>query len=200
MSAIKVVPSFLAAGLVGTAVIGTKVLDMPAVLSQVRGLIADGFFVEGKIPGQGSIDPESAGEATARHALTLVSCGEARRTGDPRAYVVRAYRGRVSAFLKREVAGPVAKVLYIVYTAKAYRADPDVQSAPGEVERIKDATHVLIAVLASPVGAVSTVSQSRFLRNLAGGNRAYAVMTADEIRRLAAEVVKKDDDWVTVAD
>lgn len=143
--------------------------------------------------------------------IPFVESGDAPKSADPADYVLRSYRGEVQKFLRREYAKDV-KVNFcalVVYTKEAYLVDPDVSGdeAAGiprdeaEIERIKsvDATHVIVAVLASG-GPKPTVSPHRFVMNLAGGNHDYVNMTGDELRSLAVEIKSNvGAGWCTVA-
>lgn len=174
-----------------TVSIGTKVLDHKNFLMAAKAAIADHDFTADPVPGQGFIQCPAA--------IPCVSAGVGKRTNDPEDYVLRFYRGQVEMFLWRENAAPVEGCALVVYTKEAYLADPDVAGDQAEVERVKDATHVLVAVLAF-AGPKAPLSPHRLVHNLAGGNKEAAAWTADEIRVKALETKTYHDDWCTVAD
>lgn len=174
--------------------IGAKVLDAARFHEALSQAILAHDFSKDRTPGQAILD--IAGDS-------LVSGGIGRRTQNPDDYICRRYREQVHMFLKREHAAPVKSLRAVVYTVEAYLLDPDVVNDPPEAERfIKShhTTHVLVAVLASPVE--SFVSPYRFVANLAGGNRDYAEgrKTYSELVALAAKVKAFDDTWAVVAD
>lgn len=123
-----------------------------------------------------------------------VACKKSMKLDD---YIHREHRGEVLSFAKRSCAAPCESLVAFVYTVEAYIDDPRVSDE--EAKRVADSDYVLVCVLAS-AGAGCTPSIHRFVRNLAGGNSAYANLTADEIREAAVEVVEYDNYWITVAD
>lgn len=177
----------------GRETIGTKVLRFEPFFTLLGAALEQHDPSRDRVPGQHYIVLSS--EAT-KH----VSAGVGRRSNNMNAYVLRAHRGRVSAYLKRFLAEPVESVAVIVYTREAYLADPDVVANPTEAARIvSDVTHVIVAVLAS-AGPPSPLTPFRFVANLAGGNNEALAWTADQIRAKAVEVVAYADDWDVVAD
>ena len=100
-------------------------------------------------------------------------------------YVLRSYRGKVGAYLKRSytVLCKVINVRCVVYTKAAYLADPDINETPGEAERIikENPSHVLVAILSDLEGKKNVLSPHRFVLNLAGGNNLHMQMSADQI-------------------
>lgn len=133
------------------------------------------------------------------HACKYVSAGVGKRTHNPDDYVIRLRRNKVSLFLKRDFAAKADNVAAVVYTADAYINDPDVTDR--EIRRIKKVgyTHMIVAVLAS-AGPPSPLTPSRFIHNLAGGNREALLWSADEIREKAKEIKNYSIDWCVVAD
>jgi hypothetical protein len=131
-------------------------------------------------------------------ALSHVSAGVGRRTENPCDYVVRVWRGRCEAFLRREKAEKATGVACVVYTREAYGADPDVTAE--EQAQLGDATHVLVAVLAFAGPGGSPPAPWTFVRNLAGANREEMLMTDDEIRSKAKAVAEYHAEWCVVAD
>jgi hypothetical protein len=128
-----------------------------------------------------------------------VSAGVGKRSMCADDFVKRSHRGVVGLFLKREFAAPCESCAVIVYTVDALKADP--QSSPEEIEHAvrSEATHIIVAVLAS-AGPPSPYSPERFVANLAGGNNEAALWGADEIRQKAKEVHVYHEEWAVVAD
>jgi len=174
--------------------IGTKVLDVDTFIAAVDQAIGKYDTSKDRVVGQHFIvlGPETFGQ---------VSAGVGQRTVNPDDYVIRANRGQVNLYLKREKAAAVESLAVIVYTTEAYLTDPDVQGDSQEISRISNsgASHVLVAVLAS-AGPKAPLTPTRFLKNLAGGNREALVWSADEIRAKAKEVGDYDSQWCVVAD
>jgi hypothetical protein len=133
--------------------------------------------------------------------LDAVSCGIGFREGrTAEDYVIREWRGEVSCFLKRQFAAKAESLAAIVYTAKAYKADPQVTQE--EASLISDDHFVLVAVLAS-VGPKLPLSSHRFTRNLAGGNLRYTPeqgYTLEQAKKEAAEIVAYEKTWSVVSD
>lgn len=173
--------------------VGTKVTNPTGFWEVVRAAVAAHDFALDKIPGQGFILVPEASQ--------FVSGGVGRNVDDPTAYVLRSYRGKVHAYLKRDFAAPVEGCAVVVYSTAAYLADPDIEETPGEADRIKaeDPTHILVAVLAFS-GPKTVLSPYRFVKNLAGGNNEALAWNADEIRAKAREIASQTDEWSTVAD
>lgn len=130
-------------------------------------------------------------------ALAHIVAGVGRRTENPDDYVVRVWRGRCDAYLKRHKAEQATGVACVVYTREAYGTDPDV--TPEEMAALGDATHVLVAVLAF-AGPSSPPPAWTYLRNLAGANNEEMALSADEIRAKAKTVVDYHSEWCVVAD
>jgi hypothetical protein len=170
--------------------IGSKITNLDAFIEVLAQAAEAHDFTKDRVPGQGFIQlPESV--------LPHVSAGVGKQVADPTAYCLREHRGRVGAYLKREFAAPTESCAVVVYTRDAYVADPDVTE--DEVQRLGDATHVIVAVLAT-AGPQSQLSPYRFTHNLAGGNKEAQVWTADEIREKAKAILDYDNTWSTVAD
>lgn len=174
--------------------IGTKVTDPQAFLDLVMRKIESHDVSKDREPGQHFIiAPELR--------PTLVG-GVGKRTLDPSDYVLRPYRGKVRAFLKRERAEELTNqsfIAVIVYTREAYLNDPDVQKDEVECNRIKSVeewTHVLIAIIAGS----NYMSPDTAIHNIAGGNNEWNKMTLDEIRTKAKWVEEIDNELCVVAD
>lgn len=168
-------------------VIGSKVTPdnrLRFIRAAVKAIEAHDFSQD-RIPGQGFI--------VCPDAIPFVSAGDGRRTNDPTDYIPASHRDRVGLYLKRELAGETKFCALVVYTLEAYRSDPEVD--PKEVSRFEEAeaTHVLVAVIASS-GPESPLSPWRFTSNLAGGNREAMAWTADEIREKARDI---HDYWLS---
>lgn len=191
-----IVPSNICSAFQLFNVIGTKVMSTGPFWYALDKAVSAHDFTADRIPGQAFIQIPDA--------IPFVSGGVGVPRLSPEDYVLREYRGKVSAFLKREFAAPVEGCAAVVYTRAAYEADPDI--TPEEVRRLQDAdridspvTHVLVTVLAF-AGPSSQLSPHRFTANLAGGNKEAQVWTADEIRAKAREIMAFDNQWATVAD
>jgi hypothetical protein len=116
-----------------------------------------------------------------------------RNSKNPNDYVFREYRGEVGMYLKRTPEMRTDHVSCVVYSKGAYEKDPDFDEH--EAMRVgdffgHDEGFVLVAVLGDCDSNRSTVSYSRFVKNLAGANNEYKVMTKDEIVAKAQEVVE----------
>lgn len=174
--------------------IGTKVTNPRRFWEIADAAVASFDFASQRVPGQGFLMcPELA---------PVLSAGVGKRSDNPGHYVVRAHRGRVDAYLRREHAAPCEDAAIIVYTTEAYLADPDVQKDEAEKARIKiisGATHVLVAILGF-AGPSAPLSPYRLVANLAGGNKEAQVWTADEIRAKAEASLAYDAEWAVVAD
>lgn len=173
--------------------VGSKVVVTKDVfLSRLEPVLEQFNFESCRVPGQGYVKlPDKFRD--------YVTAGAREHSLSPEDYVLRQYRGRVRPFLKRAEFVKPDNVTAIVYTINAYLNDPD--STPKENDRVieEGATHVLVAILASK-GPKSTVSPSRFVANLAGGNNEYLTLTAGEIRDMAQKVNEYVGSWGTIAD
>jgi hypothetical protein len=149
--------------------IGSKVTsDKDTFMAAITPHIENYDWTKCEQPGQGFIVIDDA------DIKNMVSAGdgsvEGRKAED---FVVREWRGEVQHFLKREFAGPVSFLALVVYTAAAYRRDPDV--TPGRQAVVgDDAEYVLVAILAS--AGTAGLSSTRFVRNLAGGNKEFQIL------------------------
>ncbi len=177
----------------GEKTIGSKVIDQASFLQFVVAGIETHDTVSDREPGQHKIELPA-------EAADIVSAGVGKNTNNPDDYVIRAHRGKVNTYLKREMAKRATSVAAIVYTREAYLNDPDVSSSSWFCQAVANGeTHVLIAVLAS-AGPESPLTTQRFVKNLADGNNEALAWTADEIREKAAEVTAYYDEWCVVAD
>ena len=161
-------------------------------------------IVGGVLSGQGFIPLPAL-------ACEFLSSGDMPREGlKAEDYVVREWRGEMGMFAKRQHVPPwqLFKLAQhvpptfcaaVVYTVDAYCADPQVHPDEIGALRMENATHVLVAVLGSR-GPKPTLSSHRFVRNLAGGNLAFADKTQAELVEMAKDVVEYEQNWVTVAD
>jgi hypothetical protein len=174
--------------------VGTRVLDPMEFHGFLLDAVKSFDFDAQTTPGQGFIPlPDDA--------LPCVSAGVGRHVDDADAYVLRSWRGKVGAYLKREHAAPAEGLAAVVYTVDAYLADPDVAGDAAEVERIKaeSPTHVIVAVLAF-AGPKAPLTPGRFIHNLAGGNKDALAWDADTIRAKAQEIAAYSAEWGVVAD
>lgn len=172
--------------------IGSKVIDRAAFLEHLSAGISSHDPSTDRQPGQHYIVlPEAAYKS--------VSSGVGPARNNPEDYVCRSHRNKVSAYLKRSFALPVDSLAAVVYTIDAYAKDPDVESVELARFRQQEATHVLVAVLASS-GKPSPLTPYRLVHNLAGGNLEAQQYSADEIRAKAKESLTFHNDWSTVAD
>lgn len=141
----------------------------------------------------------------------MVSPGSWYRSKRKEDYVVREFRGSIGMYLKRSsfdgfVHSACAKVRCVVYSRDAYYSDPDF--TPDERDKAEkffgagwcDTEFVLVAVLGDPDKRPSTVSYSRFVKNLAGANNEYFKMNKKEVVDLAKKVVSYRDEYIGVAD
>jgi len=170
--------------------IGTKVLDPATIMSMLTarldaGEVSFDEFGHGFVP-----CPELAG---------AVSCGVGLHTDNPEDYVLRSYRGQVSAYLRRDWAATADFVAVVLYTAEAYMSDPDVTRAEQDRITSEGATHVIVVVLAS-AGPKAPVAPRRFVANLAGGNPEWGTFDKAKLVELAVEATSYHDKWCTVAD
>ena len=171
--------------------IGSKIINDEGFCDATCKAIEEYDFTACRVPGQGFIH-------LPKEASKFVSAGVGPRSTDPRDYVLREHRGIVTPYLKREFAAPVTGVALVVYTREAYIRDPDI--TPAEVERIRDATHVIVAVLAYAGPESSPLPPYRLVWNLAGGNLEALTWTIEEVRAKAKAAIEYDNLWVTVAD
>ena len=104
---------------------------------------------------------------------SFLSGGIAVSSNDPDHYIVYSYRGQVQLFMKREHALPVKGCEVIVYTREAFLSDPEV--GDDAIEKIGDATHVVVAVLGNS-GEPSGVSPDRLVSNMAGGSNRFSFL------------------------
>lgn len=173
--------------------IGSKVTNKELFLQVLEQAIQKFDFSSCTVPGQGLVPCDGA--------IPFVSSGVGRRTSNPDDYVLRLHRGRVSSYLRRDMAEPVTGCSCVVYTREAFLKDPDVINDPEEIKRVSesDATHILVAVLAF-TGPATPLLPFRLVSNLAGGNREALVWDGDTIRTKARESLAYDEVWCTVAD
>lgn len=172
--------------------IGTKVLDNKALMDAVATAIGKHDTSQDRAPGQHFIQLPPV-------CASMVSAGVGRRTVDARDYVLRVHRGRIHAYLQREKALPCSGVAVVVYTRKAYLADPEVSGTERQKMLGDDTTHVIVAILGDS-GVPSQLDPYRFTSNLAGGNNEALTWSADEIRAKARHIKEYDDAYCVVAD
>jgi hypothetical protein len=178
--------------------IGTKIKSryQEKFLIALAHTINEHDFSKDTIPGQAVLDMKGISN--------YIHPGVGRSTNDPKDYVLRSYRGNVSAYLKRSkaVSPPVCNMRCVIYTTSAYMQDPDINETPGEGDRIikEDPSHVLVAILSDIQGYQAVLSPHRFVCNLGGGNNLHLQMTADQIREQAKEIAENVDGWSVISD
>jgi hypothetical protein len=152
--------------------IGTHILDLPEVLTQIREALSDYTFpTSGPYAGKGMIPLPNA--------LEIVQPGVGPRellTEDT--LVLREHRGMEGAYLDRTKVpvGETQKVHAIVYTNSAFDKDPETTEEDRAQVAKAGASHVLITCLAT--GSLDgegrpPLSPKRFLLNVAGANDSY---------------------------
>ena len=132
-------------------------------------------------------------------AKEFVSSGSGKRTNNPNDFVVRAHRGRVDAYLKRENAAPIKSLNVVVYTCDALSHDPQVVEEGRHQGYDPETTHIIVAVLASSVDK-APYGSFRLVSNLAGNNNEALAWSAEEIRAKAEATLAYEKEWATVAD
>jgi len=183
--------------------VGSKVANRADFMKALEKAINKYDWSKDRVKGQAIIDlPRSVNK--------LVSPGSWKRgSTDPKDFVLRQYRGEVGMYLRRKAEMKSVRVRCVVYTLHAYENDPDYnEEEKGRVYHFFGAAwpktvndgYVLVAVLGDPDNVPSTVSFSRFVKNLAGANNEYAVMSKDEVVDLAKKVVDYRSLYMGVAD
>ncbi len=172
------------------AVVGTRVTDEEMFYALLTDALNEYDAMLDRAPGQHFIHlpPE---------ATKYVSSGVGHTSDIADRYVPRAHRGRVTLFLKRQYAAEATGVAVVLYTAEAYLNDPQVKERGTVLD--SSTTHVVVQPLAF-AGPQSPLPAWRFVANLAGGNKEALAMDADEIRKVANEVVDYWSEWSVVAD
>jgi len=176
--------------------IGSKVGNPRGFLQALETAVENHDTSRDRAPGQHFVvmpmDAVAAGEVT---------CGIGHRTENPDDFVLRNHRGNVSAFLRREHALPVTFLASIVYTREAYMEDPDVADSEG-VTIAEEATHVIVAVLASADGVPNPLPRGtyRLAHCLAGGNKEAEAWSLEEVKQMCADSVAYEDKFCVVAD
>ena len=175
--------------------VGTKVQDSERFMAVLIEAIKNHDFSKDTIPGQAFLN--------VKDAVPFISAGVGKTLGlGVNSFVLKEYRGNVSAYLKRKHASIATNCNVVVYTKEAYLNDPDINETPGEADRIihSNADYVIVAVLSDVEGYKSVLSPYRFVMNLAGGNHLHLNMTADEIRSQACEIANNVQNWSVVSD
>lgn len=172
--------------------VGSKVIKLHLFMKALKDAIGSHDATKDRVPGQHFI-------ALPKQANNYVRCGVGQHTHKLEDYGLAEHRGQIGCFLQARHAAPTQSVSVIVYTLDAYAKDPDVDLV--ELKEFQDceATHVIVAVLAS-AEVSSPYSAWTFVRNLAGANHEAALWAADEIRTKAKDIVTYWDRWSTVAD
>jgi len=149
--------------------IGTRVLNAEEFLASLDAALAAHDVSADRTPGQHFVQLPI-------EAHSYVGCGVGRRTANPEDYVLREWRGVVSAFLRREAASTSDSLAAIVYTREAYHADPEVDEA--EKARTAEASHIVVAVLAA-AGPRPPRGPARLLAAIGGENNEFSWLGAD---------------------
>ena len=181
--------------------VGSRIKDVEAFEAALREAVEAFDFSEAN-PG---VKTEGQGFIRLDHAVGTVAAGVGKRMDDPSAYVLRPWRGRVGAFLKREHAVEAETLAVVVYTGPAFLkalqnpdTPPNVAAAEEQRFKASGATHAVVAVLAG--AGPEALSPDRLVSNLAGGNADALKWSADEIRAKAVEAVAYADEWEVVSD
>ncbi|MGE3483453.1 MAG: hypothetical protein AB7L09_01850 [Nitrospira sp.] len=200
MTRIKIVPGYTAIGAYNGGV-GSRIVDVEGFHAALTAAILAFDFTTNNP----SVRTEGQGFLRLDHAAATCSAGVGHPVDSDDAYVIRQWRGKRKAFLRREYAAPVESLAVVVYSRAAYLSaldNPDTPAELAESERVtleeSDATHVVVAVLAG--AGPESLSPSRLVSNLAGGNADALTWSGDEIRAKARDAQKYADEWETVAD
>jgi len=181
--------------------VGSKVKKeyRDSFMKELRKAIRQHDFSKDRVPGQAVI-------TLSKKVNNWVSPGSARRgSTNPKDFVLRKWRGEVGMYMKRNPLFASAYVRCVVYTRDAYLNDPDCDVK--EREKVYNflrgfylPDYVLVAVLGDPDVCISTVSYSRFVKNLAGANNEYKVMSKADLVALAKKVDAYRSMYMVVAD
>lgn len=175
--------------------IGTKVVDSKRFFDETMVALTTHNISNDIVPGQHFI--------TLPNAHEYLSSGVGKRTKNVDDYILRLHRRQVRTYLRRKFAAPIESGAAVVYTFDAYKNDPQVDDE--ELKNMSDCSHVLVAVLGFS-GPKIPLTPGRFVQNLAGGNNEALYYTADDIRKIAKEIVNywSSEDggqgWCVVAD
>jgi hypothetical protein len=135
-----------------------------------------------------------------QHTWADVLPGEVSRKGlHPTVYKAIEHRGEMILAADRnrvELGAPTA-VYVIVYTAAAFMADTPISDEEKAAFEAVGYTHCLIVSLA--VKGPPALSSHRFVRNLAGGNAAYAAKTKEDLVEEAVATEAYEREWIVVA-
>jgi hypothetical protein len=172
--------------------IGSKVVDHAVFLAALENAVEQHDLLSDRVAGQHFIVLPPA-------IFPSVSAGDGAKTMEPNDYVVRIHRGEPQMFLRRERVGQVNFLACVVYTRAAYMADPEVLEDEAEEARIGDASHVIVAVIASS-GPRAPLTPERFVKNLAGKNKEALIWSAEETRDKAREIAAYWGEYAVVAD
>ena len=144
-------------------VVGSKVVEPFYFMEGVEKLIREHDFTKDSTPGQGFL-------AVPEELFKYLSAGDGEHTDFAHDYIPAFHRGKVDAYLKRELAGEIKFAAVVVYTREAYEADPEVDARNCRLLSFWSATtHVIVAVLASS-GPESPLTPYRLVSNIGGNN------------------------------
>ena len=171
----------------GAPITGSKIIDPEGFCQSLIRAIASHDVSSDAVKGQSVLTLD---------APETVSCGIGLATPNPEDYVLRAHRGRVNSYLKREHALPTESLRVVLYTRDAYMADPEFT---GPINWQPNVDFVVVAVLASS-GPLSPRSAYRLVHCLAGGNNEADTWALEDIRAMAREIIAYEDRYSLVSD
>jgi len=184
--------------------LGSKVANRRAFEMALSAALNEHDTSDDRAPGQHFVHlPESA------IAHAGITCGIGHRhvinahgntvMRGPEDYVMREHRGLLTSYLKRRTALPCASLACVVYTNEAYNADPQVKKCGRYAPAW--ASHVIVAVLASPAGTPTPPrSTFRLADCLAGGNNEADAWTLEDVRIMCKESVGFELQYCVVCD
>ncbi len=183
----------LASAQFGNAAVGTRIAEPGPLAGALGAAVADYVFPDN---GQGFITLDLEVHPS---IAEYVQAGVAPVSDIPADYVVRSHRGEIITVLRREAAADLTPdgVAVIVYTREAFLADPDTSDEEKAAFVEAGHTHCWVTTLAFK-GPPPPLGSRRFVRNLAGGNAAYADKTAFELRTEAAAIAEYEAQWCVV--
>mgnify|MGYP001615457053 CR=1 FL=1 len=138
------------------------------------------------------------------HARACLISGDVERGQVAKAVYtrVREHRGELLVVVDRELMDSRGRLApmsagIVVYTKEAFMEDPETTAT--DKAWAADYAYVVVPFLASR-GPKPTLSSSRFVRNLAGGNNAFADKdyTIEKARADAKEVAEYEANWMIV--
>jgi len=181
--------------------VGSRIADV-AGFESALGEAVEAFDFTTNNPG---VRTDGQGFIRLDGAAPYCSAGVGKPVDSDDAYVIRKWRGKRKAFLRREHAVVAETLAVVVYTGPAFLVALDGPDTPADVaasERTafeaSGASHAVVAVLAG--AGPEALSAGRLVSNLAGGNADALAWTGDEIRAKARESDAYSQEWDVVAD